>query len=253
MTVYKRYQDLSGMRFGRWTVLEKGTHTSGSNTYWLCQCDCGNKKEIQRATLIYGTSKQCGECCRKPKYLGIIYRHFFKLLQSRAKKYNFDFSVTPEYLGQLLEQQNHKCALTGLKLDFHSGRKGYTGTASLDRIDSSRGYVFGSVQWVHRTINFMKGSLPQEEFIVLCHLVSVNQTKNISDVIPHLPAWMPTWNTQGKKKCRNEMRVFKDGNAWCFVLPNFENLQVSPAFFPEDEMHLDEIHEQLQNNKGKDV
>ena len=28
-----------------------------------------------------------------------------------------------------------------------------------------------------------------------------------------------------------EMKVIKDGNAWAFVLPNFENLQVSPSFW----------------------
>jgi hypothetical protein len=43
-----------------------------------------------------------------------------------------------------------------------------------------------------------------------------------------------------------EMRVYKDGNAWCFVLPDFENLQVSPAVFTDEgDTDIDAIYEQL--------
>jgi len=47
-----------------------------------------------------------------------------------------------------------------------------------------------------------------------------------------------------------EMKVFKDGNAWCFVLPDFENLQIGPACFSNDEVYsLDGIYEDLINQK----
>ena len=40
--------------------------------------------------------------------------------------------------------------------------------ASLDRIDSSLGYIEGNVQWVERKVNIIKRELKQEEFIKLC-------------------------------------------------------------------------------------
>lgn len=40
--------------------------------------------------------------------------------------------------------------------------------ASLDRIDSSLGYIEGNVQWVLREINFMKGNLDEEYFKNIC-------------------------------------------------------------------------------------
>jgi hypothetical protein len=45
----------------------------------------------------------------------------------------------------------------------------------------------------------------------------------------------------------NEMRVIKDGNAWCFVLPDFENLQVSPSVWVDDNniVDVDFTYEQL--------
>ena len=45
-------------------------------------------------------------------------------------------------------------------------------TASIDRIDSSIGYVIGNVQWVHKQVNFMKGTMEQKEFIKFCKLIS---------------------------------------------------------------------------------
>lgn len=44
--------------------------------------------------------------------------------------------------------------------------------ASLDRIDSKRGYTEGNVQWVHKSVNLAKNSLSEVEFIMLCHAVT---------------------------------------------------------------------------------
>jgi hypothetical protein len=44
-----------------------------------------------------------------------------------------------------------------------------------------------------------------------------------------------------------EMRVIKDGNCWCFVLPNFKNLQVSPSVWRDeiDTGFFDSIYDEL--------
>jgi hypothetical protein len=46
-------------------------------------------------------------------------------------------------------------------------------TASLDRIDSSIGYVEGNVQWIYKPLNTMKGTLSNQEFIQLCKEVTL--------------------------------------------------------------------------------
>ena len=40
----------------------------------------------------------------------------------------------------------------------------YKGTASLDRIDSTKGYVRGNIQWVHKDINWFKRDYPKISF-----------------------------------------------------------------------------------------
>ena len=50
--------------------------------------------------------------------------------------------------------------------------KEYKFTASLDRIDSNKGYIKGNVQWVHKDVNTMKMDHTQEEFIKICTMVA---------------------------------------------------------------------------------
>ena len=45
-------------------------------------------------------------------------------------------------------------------------------TASLDRIDSSLGYVKNNVQWVHKDINKMKQELNENYFKNLCKIIA---------------------------------------------------------------------------------
>lgn len=41
-------------------------------------------------------------------------------------------------------------------------------TASLDRIDSSKGYIEGNVQWLHKDINRLKINYSDEDLIQIC-------------------------------------------------------------------------------------
>ena len=74
--------------------------------------------------------------------------------------------------------QNQKCQLSGIDLTFDSDLKIRDNNLSVDRIDSSIGYIEGNVQLVHKDINMMKGTLSQERFIELCKLVTNKNNKN---------------------------------------------------------------------------
>ena len=68
----KQAEDLTGRRFGRWTVIRReGTYywpSKGarefSSPYWLCRCDCGNEGLVIGANLRSGNSRSCG-CARR--------------------------------------------------------------------------------------------------------------------------------------------------------------------------------------------
>ena len=56
-----RYNDLTGQRFGRWTVMNiTDKRTKNRTIIWHCKCDCGNEKDVDGYTLKSGQSKSCG-------------------------------------------------------------------------------------------------------------------------------------------------------------------------------------------------
>lgn len=57
------FKDLSGQRFGRWTVLERDYEIKKKNIYWKCKCDCGTLRSVAGTSLRGGISISCG--CEK--------------------------------------------------------------------------------------------------------------------------------------------------------------------------------------------
>lgn len=59
----KKYKNLVGMIFGRWTVISLEGRDKRT-LLWKCKCNCGNIRTIRSSSLIKGTSKSCG-CLNK--------------------------------------------------------------------------------------------------------------------------------------------------------------------------------------------
>lgn len=115
--------------------------------------------------------------CKNRKHHTIPSRYFHSLYNG-AKRRCIDFDLTIEDIWNIFELQEYKCALSGLNLKFPAfGEKATLQTASLDRIDSDKGYIISNVQWIHKDINKMKWELDQNRFIELCRIITMNQNK----------------------------------------------------------------------------
>jgi hypothetical protein len=106
-----------------------------------------------------------------------VTKTFFNYFKNGAKRRRVDFNVTIDYVESLW---TGACTISGLGITAPTTTDGNGNffrdgiTASLDRIDSSKGYIEGNVQWVHKFINIMKNGFSQEEFIYLCQQVAKN-------------------------------------------------------------------------------
>jgi hypothetical protein len=87
-------------------------------------------------------------------------------LKTRSKKKGLEVGVTQEFLLSTLQKSNYICAVTGLKmnLEIHPRKNANPFKASLDRIDSNKGYTEDNVQWVCWAVNQMKSDRTAEEF-----------------------------------------------------------------------------------------
>lgn len=52
--------NLTGARFGRWTVIGKAPDWSVKRPAWHCRCDCGTERAVLRNHLRSGHSQSCG-------------------------------------------------------------------------------------------------------------------------------------------------------------------------------------------------
>jgi len=53
-------QELTGKRFGRWTVLKFSHRNKAWVTFWDCVCECGINRVVNGNNLRYGVTKSCG-------------------------------------------------------------------------------------------------------------------------------------------------------------------------------------------------
>lgn len=190
--------DLTGQKFGELTVICLEGKNKYSQRTWKCRCSCGSEIDIYVLTgdLRRGHKKSCGcivagtnKNSNHPSHRkgsespywkghGEISLYAWRHIKDSAINRNIPFSITIEDAWKLFLAQNRKCKLSGLELSFRKKAKDYTGTASLDRIDSKKGYVIDNIQWVHKTINTMKMDLDQETFLMYCNLIVQNNKKD---------------------------------------------------------------------------
>lgn len=170
MTKILKYVPVIGQTYGDWTVISDQIFKAETNrsTYWKVKCKCGTEGLRHAAHLMNNKVKCCKSCAalKSP-----FENSYLEKVKKRAIKSNFEFNLDLEYLMSIF---NGKCSLSGLPIQFgkHWKLKLSDQTASLDRIDNTKGYIIGNVQWVHKQVNFMKGTMEQTKFIEFCKLIS---------------------------------------------------------------------------------
>lgn len=175
--------DLTGQKFNMLTVTSLAEASRGGYKKWLCKCDCGNEKAILASHLVRGNTKSCGCLQRRTgkqhpnfKGHGEIHQQLFNQIEKAAAGRNrvpIPFEITIEYIWDLFLKQDRKCALSGMPISFPVKSTGLR-SASLDRIDSSKGYIEGNVQWLHKDVNMIKGSYSQKYFLEVCKKIVDN-------------------------------------------------------------------------------
>lgn len=179
--------NLIGDKFNKLLVLRELPDKVNGHRYFECKCDCGNTCVVSYSHLKSKRQKTCG-CLifrtweNSPFFKGvgqISYSwwrgHVLRENRKGISRQRHLVLVSIEEAWNLFEKQGKKCALTGLPLQF--GNTTSRNTASLDRIDSSKGYTLDNIQWVHKEINWMKNTYSIERFIELCKLVANNDNR----------------------------------------------------------------------------
>jgi len=92
---------------------------------------------------------------------------------NRTKKRGKEVNITLDDLLKLWYDQGGICPYTGIQLVPPREGKGVSmyRKASLDRIDSTIGYVVGNIQFISASANHAKNNMTHEEMIEFCELI----------------------------------------------------------------------------------
>lgn len=170
-----------GRRYGCRTIIGHADLSSGKNYRWLVRCDCGSVGKVQANHLVAGRFQRCVDCTNKAqtgsgskawKGVGACSSTAYSFFKASADHRGIPWNITIEDVAALYEKQGGCCALSGVSLRFRAGwQYKRFGNASLDRIDSLRGYERDNIQLVTSDVNFAKQQLSNAEFVALCRSV----------------------------------------------------------------------------------
>jgi hypothetical protein len=95
-------------------------------------------------------------------------------LKDRAKKNGLIVDFTWEFLLDIWNNQNGVCAISKIPMTFEMNNGRINTNVSVDRINSSKGYLQDNIQLVCMAVNQMKNDLEINELIYFCKQIIKN-------------------------------------------------------------------------------
>lgn len=105
------------------------------------------------------------------RYPEKIFSYFLRNCRKRYK----ECTLTLSDLQAQWDKQNGICPYSGIKLNIPTYKKNHNNpiyTASVDRIDSSKGYIPGNIQFVSTCINYMKNTMSDLDTRLMCKYIA---------------------------------------------------------------------------------
>lgn len=94
------------------------------------------------------------------------FRYYINNCKRNSRKRGIEFNLTVEYIQRLWKHQKGICPYLRIEMFLDAvGHVRHTSpcSASLDRIDSNRGYIEGNVEWICLFVNLGKNGFSKEQ------------------------------------------------------------------------------------------
>lgn len=205
--------DLTGKKFGRWTVLEwagrqkikRSDRSNATRSMWRCECECGEIRDVQEMGLLQGTSTSCG--CYQRENAKSYARDIAKKYLTQRKENIYDLSG--EYGICYNEDKSWFCYFDledyDLIRNYYWNRRSINGTygdyaSAKDRVHPEKNCSI----FMHRLIMGLNGDNDDKSVVVdhINHMINDNRKENLricTQSQNHMNASLPNHNRTGLK------------------------------------------------------
>lgn len=167
--------DLTGVRFGRWTVLPQRRRNK-RHTEWLCKCECGTERWVSGKNIRKQKTNSCGCLAREltsirfkglpgktrnPLAQELAIRHKYER-NARDRKMEFDLSITQ--FKEIIDRPCHYCGAPPSNVYRGSRAAREYNYSGIDRVDNEKGYLIDNVRPCCHTCNRAKSNMGEEKF-----------------------------------------------------------------------------------------
>lgn len=167
-----KIKDLTGYKFGKFTVLERSEQYKKNFVLWKCACACGNIKEISSNNLIKGISLSC-DCANeselnkdKEKYSKVdrIWRKLFLTTKRKVQEKNFRFELNIDDFRNIVSKNCFYCNQVPEIKGITRISKDSILANNLVRFDTNLGFIPANCVASCKICQIMKGDLDFDEF-----------------------------------------------------------------------------------------
>lgn len=168
----KSITNLSGMKFGKLTVIEIAEHIKGKHIKWRCVCDCGKEVISAGVYLTNGSKTHCG--CEKPFSYRLSYHRLHRIwsnMKFRCNNANDDRYDDYGGRGIAVCKEWQESFEVFCKWAL---KNGYDKNLTLDRIDVNGNYEPSNCRWI--TMFDQMGNMRKN-----VHITYKGETKHLSE------------------------------------------------------------------------
>lgn len=137
---------------------------------------CLRELPLEKFTAQRNVCKKCKSAQIADNKSSSPYAYIKGLFHSlKYSRKNFIWEIESQYVEQLWDKQEGKCALSGVFLTWQAGEGRQDFNVSIDRKDPNKGYIIGNIQLVAQRVNIMKHTLGDSEFYWWCKNITHNK------------------------------------------------------------------------------
>jgi hypothetical protein len=219
-----RLIDISGQRFGYWTVVGYVGPTARTRAHeWRCICVCGVERVMRSHPLRVGLSQSCG--CRKGEYS--IKTRGLKLISKmpeypiwqgmRNRCFNPNVESYPLYGGRGITVCDRWCIgdgeQTGFECFFADIGPRPSKVHSLDRVDPDGNYQPGNVRWASNLEQANNRRKTRTVTYLGREMALTDAVRAAGSVIHHEAAWIRIRTGWTVERSVETPRIHESGNS----------------------------------------